>query len=243
MARNFPTAGNKFISGTLTTAMNTAGTIALWVNPSWSAGDGLSHAFCSWGGDFITTRILEFQRRPDNKIYVGWNKAGGPDERISLVDTGYFTSGTWDHHAFTYTTTQCDYWFNGVSQISSITASTSSATTSLFIGKMNNIISVYAADSSIAEVARWDNVLLADEIVSLAKGYSPALINPAQLVDYIPIIGRFDPEINLLDANTLALTNAPPNDVHPRMIYARRRREPFTPQSRIQYVLLGQALL
>lgn len=43
-------------------------------------------------------------------------------------------------------------------------------------------------DGSLADFAIWDALLDDDEFIALARGYSPRLIRPASLVEFIPMV-------------------------------------------------------
>lgn len=45
-------------------------------------------------------------------------------------------------------------------------------------------------DGYLAEIAIWDEILTADEIASLAKGYSPLMVSPQNLKVYWPMISN-----------------------------------------------------
>jgi hypothetical protein len=58
----------------------------------------------------------------------------------------------------------------------------------------------------MAEYARYNSDLNAGERASLAAGFSPALVAPFSLVEYLPLIGKNDPENNLLGSSrTIAI--------------------------------------
>lgn len=79
-----------------------------------------------------------------------------------------------------------------------------------------------ALNGDLAEVAIWPTVALTDaEAVSLAKGFSPALIRPASLEGYWPIDGRGSPEIDRANGNG-ATVNGTSAAAHPRMLYPTR---------------------
>ncbi len=77
-------------------------------------------------------------------------------------------------------------------------------------------------DGSLAECAEWTRVLTADEIGALMAGYSPAHM-PRDLNWYVPAVGRFSPEVDLVGGMSLTLLGSPGTDAHPRVIYLRRR--------------------
>lgn len=73
-------------------------------------------------------------------------------------------------------------------------------------------------NGQIAEAAVWNASLTDAEIIALSNGYSPLLIRPANLVRYIPILGRNSPELELISANNMTITGTT-TTAHPPMIY------------------------
>jgi Concanavalin A-like lectin/glucanases superfamily len=70
-----------------------------------------------------------------------------------------------------------------------------------------------AIDGMLAEVAIWDAILTDDEFFALCKGYSPLLIRPASLVEYVPMVRN---NVSLRrGAPTISGTAVQP---HPRVI-------------------------
>ena len=72
-------------------------------------------------------------------------------------------------------------------------------------------------DGYMAEGAIWDVILAADEMAAVTGGFSPALIRPASLQEYIPLVR--DVVSRELAAPTLVGTAVQP---HPRVIYPRQ---------------------
>ncbi len=80
----------------------------------------------------------------------------------------------------------------------------------------------------IAEVGIWSFALDEAAVAMLGLGISPLLVDPSFLLSYIPIIGRYSPEIDLKRSNTLTVTGTAAAE-HPRMVYPSRRRVGFGP--------------
>lgn len=74
----------------------------------------------------------------------------------------------------------------------------------------------------LAEAAVWDVALSDQEVVILALGASPLLVRPQSLRAYWPLIGRYDPEIDLRGGFPLTLTASPATADHPRIVYPTR---------------------
>jgi hypothetical protein len=73
-------------------------------------------------------------------------------------------------------------------------------------------------NGNIAECAFWNVALTDAEITILSKRYSPLFVRPASLISYIPCIGRFSPEIDII-GGSMTLVNSPPVFTHSPMIY------------------------
>lgn len=71
----------------------------------------------------------------------------------------------------------------------------------------------------IAEVAIWNVGLTSAEVSILAAGYSPLFVRADSLVAYWPLIGRHDPEIDLIGGLNLSLISTPVPEAHPPIIY------------------------
>lgn len=79
-----------------------------------------------------------------------------------------------------------------------------------------------AMSGDIAEIGIWNVALDAGERGALAKGVSPLLARRAGLFSYIPLIGKYSPEIDLITGLTGTVSNAVAG-AHPRVIMPRRR--------------------
>jgi hypothetical protein len=97
------------------------------------------------------------------------------------------------------------------------TGTPSTSVTNLVVGaNYQNSAPLSCADGDIAECALWDAALTAAEIDSLFKLVPVTQVRPGNLVSYSPILGKNDPEIDVVGG--YALTAA-----HPRIIYPHRR--------------------
>ena len=70
-------------------------------------------------------------------------------------------------------------------------------------------------DGSIAEAAIWNAALTDDEILSLAKGFTPDQIRPQNLVFYAPLIRELQ---DLRGGLTITNNNGATVSNHPRVI-------------------------
>jgi hypothetical protein len=78
------------------------------------------------------------------------------------------------------------------------------------------------ADGEIADVGIWEVALTAAEVAALSAGYSADTVRPAKLVNYWPLIGFADPEIDVYGKQDLTVTGATKAD-HPRLMKVRRK--------------------
>lgn len=77
-------------------------------------------------------------------------------------------------------------------------------------------------DGYLANAAIWDVALTTAEAYSLSRGFSPLQIRPANLVAYWPLIGRTNPEIDIVGGYNLTLSGAPGIAPHPPVRMASR---------------------
>jgi len=70
----------------------------------------------------------------------------------------------------------------------------------------------------VAEAAIWNTDLDDPEVALLGLGLCPLFIRPANLVFYAPLIGRYNPEIDIMGSRNLTLIGTVVEN-HPRMIY------------------------
>lgn len=143
----------------------------------------------------------------------------------SASATGY-SANVWTHAAgvFASTTSRIAYK-DGVAGTENTTLSQTSAgiDRTLIGARYENTPAITDAFSGdIAEVGFWNVALTAGEVAALAKGVRPLLIRPASLVAYYPIMGRYSPEINLVDTTVMTVTGAA-QSAHPLAVYPRRR--------------------
>ena len=92
-------------------------------------------------------------------------------------------------------------------------------------------------DGEIAEAGIWNVALTAADMAALAKGMSPKLVRPDALIAYWPIIGRTDPEPDLVGGFNLTVTTAVWS-AHPRIIYPTYGAMPFAPAAAVGIVPL-----
>lgn len=118
--------------------------------------------------------------------------------------TGY-TANTWTHACGVFASaTSRTVYINGGSSASSTVNSTATGENRLFVGvtRAASAFSNYLS-GDIAEVGIWNAALTSDEVLSLAKGFSPSLIRPQSLTIYAPMVR----ELVDFSKNRLTITN------------------------------------
>lgn len=150
-------------------------------------------------------------------ISIGFSTAAGSWQTTTLP-----TTGQWVNICITFAGTSSDdavIYYDGVSQTVTETGTPSGTANTSAVAWMvgNRSGNDRAFDGAMAEIGRWNRVLSTGEILSLAKGLSPALI-PNGLVRYIPLMGKNSPETDIRSGITGTVTGAVA-DPHPRIIY------------------------
>lgn len=130
-------------------------------------------------------------------------------------------SATWFHLAFTRGATTWTVYKDGSAIGSTFTNNPITPAEGFSIGAQIQVLATDTYfrfhDGRVAEFAHWNRELTAGEIAGLGIGYSP-LFYPGSRIMYLPLIGRNDPETNLMSANTYTVVGAT-NIAHPRIIY------------------------
>lgn len=134
---------------------------------------------------------------------------------LADTTTGYLAN-TWTHACgvFTSATSRTAY-INGGSAGTDTVSVTPPSIDRMFIGVTRNgsAFTNYTA-GQIAEVGIWNVALTTAEIASLAKAVSPALIRPASLVFYAPLVREFT---DLRGARVFTNNGTATVSAHPRI--------------------------
>jgi hypothetical protein len=147
------------------------------------------------------------------------DRSAGGASQAALTSAGYSAS-TLTHAAGVWNNSSSRVaYINGGSKGTNTTGTGTdpSAFDATYIGTRRNTSLGNYADGTIAEAGIWNVALSDDEIASLAKGISPLLIRPANLVAYWPLYGNNSPEIDPVGGFELTLTNSPTKGEHPRI--------------------------
>ena len=164
--------------------------------------------------------------------------AGGTSVASTIAG---LTAGTWTHVAAVFaSTTSRTIYKAGVAGTENTTSKTAPA-------GLNTVrVGLEATDGAsywnglIAEAAVYSVALSADDIASLASGFSPLLIRPDALAAYWPLIGAYSPEIDVRGNFPLTLTNTPTQADHCRVLMPRKRRvNAFSAAAAAQAYVIG----
>ena len=170
--------------------------------------------------------------------FDGSNSSGLGDNRVILDGGGTViasttatigATGTWNHCAGVVATSASrTAYLNGSPGTTLATARTLASLTQMSLGAFKATgTSVFTPmNGAIAEVGVWDVALTTSEITSLAKGASPLLVRPANLVSYIPLSGR-GTERDWVSASAVTLVGAMAQAAHPPSLT--RPQDAFTP--------------
>ena len=149
---------------------------------------------------------------------------------------------TW-HHGLGYyeSATSRGVLLDGANTGTNATSLTPAGMDETNIGRLSSATTLYF-EGDAAEAAIWTGTAAEAAIAAamLAKGASPLLVFPSNLLAYWPLIGRTDPEIELIGGQGMTLVNAPINAAHPRVYYPRRSQGVFmTPLHNLSLMGVG----
>jgi len=227
MAWDFDGANDNIIFSDNSTINNaTTLTSSIWVwndaltadmmvtNTKAAAGDGYLNYFDDTGSGSGRTDVF--------KIVV--QDANGDNAQIEGA-TGSAKQDVWQNVLWAFNATSAtglELWIDGVEDANSPVDVTSvndlgqANATNLRLGEETN--GNRDRNGRLAELAYWDVVLNDSEKVALSKGISPLLIRPSSLFFYVPLIGRYSPEADIVGADSGTVTGATAIQ-HPPMIY------------------------
>lgn len=161
----------------------------------------------------------------------GANEYGGGAGRIIAdpagtnvgVSTAAYTANTWFHAAAVFASiTSRTAYLNGANAGSTTTSYVLGTPTTTSLGGFRTTSTTFGPmNGRMAEAAVYDVALTADEILQLAKGYSPLLVRPDALVAYWPLVGRQSPERDLVGAFPLTINGTMAQAEHVGIIMPR----------------------
>ena len=153
--------------------------------------------------------------------YVQWVSQVNGTEYTATTTTGY-SANTWHHVLVTANRTGINIAISldGAAAVSTSSVKFPSTALSYFQVSGDNAF-VPAAIGSIAEVGLWDAIVAGgalgslDGSASLAKGFTPWLAQPKNLLNYWPLVRGLQ---DIRGAQTLTAYNTPTVGDHPRVI-------------------------
>ena len=135
------------------------------------------------------------------------------------TSTGY-TAGTWHHIAGVEgSATDHRAYIDGGLEGASTTSVTPTGADRISVGRTGRVSAEAYFSGDLAEASIWSDDFVAADVALIAKPVSALMVHPESLVFYLPIIGRFSPEIDLVGGLGLTVTNAPTASPHPRIFY------------------------
>jgi hypothetical protein len=193
---------------TTLTAHSILRTYAFWLYFSGGGGGGFGRVFDKLTGA-TQAEALFHQGGPILRYLRQWTSAGTWSANAPSVNT-------WTHVVITYdagsTANDAAFFYNGVSQgVSELNTPSGSLVNNSDVYVLGNRGAADVNwDGRLAEWAVWDAILGTAEISALANGYSPLLIRPDVLADYVPMTRS--PNSVMLGASTVTGTAVQPNE-------------------------------
>lgn len=233
MARSFAggSTDNLIVNNPAGVGFWNIGTVAWWYKPGWNSGDSLTHGMWTWeaavGGNHPQMQCFHFAG--DNNVYVGFQNNVDGSGRINVIDTGFFTSGTWVHQVYRWnsTNTTSAYFVNGVQKVSSVTEPIVA-----FVQAWTDFqLLVTNVTCAYSDYCGWNVNLTQSEINALVAGVRPNTIRPANILFYTPLDGLASPEPDysgLKSSLTLTGTSFAPGPAVNLLTPLRPETEPAT---------------
>lgn len=200
MARGFGTTSGVGATDVISTTLTSLGTRSWWILANRRAAHGVIARM--WDEDLDGVGVASGSALVDRHFTVantfdfmqGFNSVHGQWR----IDTSSLSNGSWFSIGVSYDTVNIAnnpiIYLNGtkltvgagITEVSSPSGVAAAGSSSLTIG--NDDSGIRAWDGSLAEFVVWSSILDDGEFASLNKRYSPALIRPASLVRYIPMV-------------------------------------------------------
>lgn len=213
MARDFNGTSSDYLqTGRASTATDNM-TFCCWVNPALTAeGTPMINGYDGGGGGDGYSINVE----ASGNVRVGISFIAWVNSNVTI------SSSTWAHVLGTRKSTTWKCYVDGDGSSSSTSTSAPSSPSDYYTVGMSPNSSGAASgryfDGAVAEVAFWDRALDDDEIAGLGAGMSP-LFYPHSLVRYSPVVGKFSPEIELVNGSGMTVTGTSAFAGHPPIIY------------------------
>lgn len=220
MARDFIPASNHHLSNA--NAVLTAAPLTI---SAWFSADVVSALrvmlSIDASGAFLNAFILGINTSGGNHLVRATTyQSSTSGEATSTTNA---TLGQWHHGCAVFAGAAERYaYLDGGGKGSNTTSKTPASLDRTLIGSVNNTDNEF--DGDLCEIGVWNVALTDDEVAMLGTvGLSPLLVRPQNLVSYWPIIGRTDPEPDLVGDYPMTVDNNPPVSSHvPTIIYPSR---------------------
>ena len=222
MARSFDGAADYYsLAANLTSG---AQTFAGWFLADTVAANNTILATGNSAGSATHFRVL--RTNTSSQVELSINDGVGT---TNINSTSTFSTGAWNHGAAVFASaTSRTVYLNGGNSATNTTSRSPSGINRTAVGaKLGNTAAGFH-DGLLADVAAWNVALSADDVASLALGFSPLLIRPDALIFYMPLWGFGSPEPDFRGGNIMTVNGAPAvGGSHPRVFYPSRGRARF----------------
>lgn len=190
-------------------------TIACWANvPNHTSQVNL---FGVYNSTDVTGNRNQFALLLTTGAQVGARTSGASGGNTAST-SNTFTDGSWFHACGVFASaTDRRAFVNGGGKATNASSQTPSGLDRISVGcqDISSGTSTIPSGSLVAELAIW-NIALADaDVALLAAGYSPKVIQPANLIAYWPVIGDWTPEIELIAGLSLSIQGSLSQGAHP----------------------------
>lgn len=175
-----------------------------------------------WGADYQCIMQVGRSGASDHRHNISIGPSGDPVATCFSRSTASDRSETtisaadhnkWNHHLGVWrSSTNRQVYFNGAGATVSTGSINPTGLNSTTIGARTDA-SEPGTTMRIAEAAIWDIALAAEDIAALAKGFSPLMVRPDHLVEYMPLVRG-----NWSKSGTFSVTGTPGVLDHPRII-------------------------
>ena len=207
MARDFVTVSEETLSTTTVPISGPPFSISLWFNAPFNFGEVLfgladNSVADNWFKLFIASGAGQestFQRNDGTTL-----------SSVNVDGTNPWVINVWNHVLLiSDATDHAMIWMNGKNTFDPADADVDPTGLDRFsIGGILDSTPEYAK-AKICEAAVWGVSLSNTSRDMLAAGYSPLFVQPEGLISYWPIVGRADPEIDLVGGNHLTVNATP----------------------------------
>lgn len=233
-----------FLSGSAETVSSSTGpfpaapySMGCWFNCAFN----LNATIMGMADNSVSNHYARIRLSSGTGNYIQFEISDGGGTSLSTIEPGQTWSQQQWHHALAIAFASDDQliYLDGVNEEAHATADVSPS------GLDRYSVGGYLSSSpnyitgKLAEAAVWDVALSAGSRAMLAAGYSPLFVQPESLVRYSQIIGRTDPEIDLVGGNHLTVNATPLAFPHPPIIMPSAqilRASPLTAAAAPKYI-------